>query len=293
MRIETFALATLACFCAAEASAQSAKNVPPSSITDKAKDVHDSVVLVGLSKEFVVDGDTAYDSYFLGAEKITFKPGARLIFSEKALKLRPNLIVAAKSISMDDQAKPGVITWDRGQGPSAPPPSAGQAPGGSHGVGDGQSGGPGSNGAIGGQGISGENGPNLTLFVTQFINAPPVIDVSGQAGGIGDTGQAGGDGGVGHKGSPASENVVNCTSGAGYGGNGGVGGNGGTGGTGGTGGAGGTVTLVSLPTAFPAVLQLVRVITAGGTGGDGGNGGPGGKGALEAVRVIRPPILQR
>lgn len=260
------------------AIAQQPRLVPPSSVVGDAKEVRESVSLIGLSKEFVVTGDMPYDSYFVGAETIRFKPGARLIFSETALKVRKNFIVAAKTIVNEDQAKPGVITWARGNGPSASPPASGQAPGGPHGASDGSSGGPGSNGAQGNAGLVGQDAPNLTLFMVSASGAPPVIDLRGQAAGTGGTGQRGGDGGVGHKGSPASSSLFDCKSGAGYGGNGGAGGNGGQGGRGGGGGKGGTFTLVSLPTAFPALLQLVRSDVSGGEGGEGGAGGGGGSG---------------
>lgn len=259
-------------------AAQQPRAVPSSSVVGEAREVRESVSLIGLAKEFVVSGDMPHDSYFLGAETIRFKPGARLIFSDKALKVRNNLIVAAKTIVNEDQAKPGVITWARGTGPAASPPQSGQAPAGPHGAGHGQSGGAGSNGAQGNGGIGGQDAPNLTLFMISANGAPPVIDLRGQPAGKGGAGQKGGDGGVGHQGAPASSTLFDCRSGAGYGGNGGPGGNGGQGGRGGIGGRGGTVTLVSLPTAFPALLQLVRTDVSGGDGGEGGDGGSGGGG---------------
>ena len=254
------------------------KQVPPSAVVGDAKEVRESVSLIGLTKEFVVSGDTPYDSYFVGAETIRFKPGARLIFSDKAQKVRNNFIVAAKTIVNEDQSKPGVITWSRGAGPATSPPQSGQAPGGPHGAGDGQSGGGGSNGAQGNGGINGGDAPNLTLFMVSASGAPPIIDLRGQPAGKGGTGQRGGEGGVGHQGAPASSSLFDCKSGAGYGGTGGPGGNGGLDGRGGIGGKGGTVTLVSLPTAFPALLQLVRTDVSGGDGGEGGDGGGGGGG---------------
>lgn len=253
------------------------KSVPPSSIVGDAKEIRESVIIIGLQKELVISGDTPYDSYFVGAEVLRFKPGARLIFSDKALNIRKNLIVAAKTIVNEDQSKPGVITWAR-MSPPGSPPLSGQAPVGSHGQNDGASGGPGTNGAQGNPGIIGAAAPNLTLFMISASGAPPIIDLRGQQGGKGGAGQKGGDGGVGSQGSPASARLYECKSGAGYGGNGGAGGSGGLGGRGGDGGTGGTVTLVSTPTAFPALLQLVRADVSGGDGGEGGDGGPGGAG---------------
>ena len=254
------------------------KNVPSSSVVGEAKEVKESRQLVGLDKELVIEGDHLHDSYFVGAEKIIFKPGARLIFSDAARKSRNNMIVAAKTIVMEDQSKPGTITWVRGDGPAASPPQSGQAPGGPHGAGDGAHGGRGSDGAQGNEGLAGANAPNLTIFLLEMKGAPPIIDLRGQSGGRGGIGQRGGDGGVGHKGAPASQSMFDCKSGCGQGGNGGPGGNGGKGGRGGAGGAGGTVTIVSVPSAFPALLQLIRANVSGGDGAEGGNGGSGGAG---------------
>jgi hypothetical protein len=265
------------------------KSVPASNVIQAAKDVTEAVSLIGLQKEFVVDGDTFVDSYFVGAQVIKFKPGARLIFTDKALKMRRNFVVAAKTIEMLDPSKPGFITWGRGTAAGPTVPISGQAPGGAHGPGDGDGGAAGANGATGNRGIVGGDAPNLTLFAVAFKGAPPAIDLRGEDGGKGGTGQRGGDGGVGHQGSPASAGLFDCKSGAGYGGNGGSGGVGGKGGTGGSGGAGGSVTLASLPSAFPTLLTLLRVGVAGGAGGLGGdsgagvNGGPGGSQGAKAL----------
>lgn len=283
------AVAGLLLLAVVEPSGAQPKNIPSSSIVSEAKEAKESISTVGLMKEFIVSGDTVYDSYFVGSETITFKSGARLIFSDKALKLRNNLIVVAKTIVMEDQGNPGLIAWMRGDGPGTPPPQSGQAPGGSHGAGDGDSGGPGSPGVQGNPGNKGLNAPNLTLFVLSMKGAPATIDLRGQSGGKGGAGQKGGDGGVGHQGSPASSSAFDCKSGAGHGGNGGPGGPGGKGGTGGAGGVGGTVTLVSVPDAFPTLLQLVRADVGGGEPGDGGDGGTpgnGGPGGAQGAKAL-------
>lgn len=254
------------------------KNVPSSNVIQAAKDVTEAVSLIGLQKELVIAGDMLVDSYFLGAEVIKFKAGARLIFSDKALKTRRNIVVAAKTMEMLDPSKPGFITWARGTAGGPAVPISGQAPGGAHGPGDGDGGAVGANGAPGNRGVAGEDAPNLTVFAVAFKGAPPTIDLRGKDGGKGGGGQRGGDGGVGHQGSPASGGLFDCKKGAGHGGNGGAGGVGGKGGTGGNGGAGGSVTLVSLPSAFPTMLTLLRVDVAGGGGGPGGDSGAGGKG---------------
>lgn len=255
---------------------QQPRAVPSTSILNEAKEVREARSLVGLQTLFEVSGDVVFDSPFVGADTIVFKSGARLIFSDKALALRNNLIVAAKTIKMEDQAKPGVIMWSRGVGPSTSPAQSGQAASGPHGRGDGDPGATGAPGTPGNAGIPGRNGPNLTLFVTAMQVAPPFLDLRGQSGGEGGQGQQGGDGGNGHQGHPATATLVECKQGCGYGGRGGDGGPGGKGGTGGRGGAGGTVTLVSLPSSFPALLQLVRADVSGGDGGEGGKGGKGG-----------------
>ncbi|EMP4205201.1 hypothetical protein WD218_004816 [Klebsiella variicola] len=113
-------------FLAFPAFSQQAEEVPPSSIINDAKQVKESVALIGLTKEIIVTGDMLYDSYFIGAETIQFKSGARLIFSDKALATRNNLIIAAKNIVNEDQQKPGVITWTRGDGPLSAPPNPGR-----------------------------------------------------------------------------------------------------------------------------------------------------------------------
>jgi hypothetical protein len=265
------------------------QEIPSSSIINEAKEVRESTVIIGLPKEVVVSGDMLYDSYFLGADTLRFKPNSKLVFSENALNTRNNLIVAAKKIVNEDPMKPGIITWARGDGPSTTPPQSGEAPGGSNGASDGASGGPGSNGAQGNTGVNGQNAPNLTLFMISADGAPPIVDLSGQPGGKGGAGQKGGAGGVGRQGSPATGGLFDCKSGAGFGGSGGAGGNGGLGGRGGSGGAGGTFTLVSVPTAFPSLLSLVRADVSGGSGGDGGEGGApgaGGPGGAQGAKAL-------
>lgn len=270
------ALVLLAAVASPAVLGQPLRGIPSTSILNEAKEVREARSLVGLPELLEVSGDVVFDSYFVGADTIVFKPGARLVFSDKALALRNNLIVAARTIKMEDQAKPGVITWNRGAGPSTSPAQSGQAASGPHGRGDGDPGATGAPGAQGNAGIAGRDAPNLTLFVAAMQVAPPFLDLRGQPGGEGGQGQQGGDGGNGHQGRPASATLVDCKRGCGYGGRGGDGGPGGKGGTGGPGGTGGTVTLVSLPSSFPALLQLIRADVSGGDGGEGGKGGRGG-----------------
>lgn len=277
-RLSIVAALLMAASMCASAQSPAPKPVPAASIGGDAKEARESFELIGLTKQVVVSGRQFYDSYFLGADSLVFEPGAELVFSDKATKLRNNLIVAVRTIVMKDQSKPGRITWARGEGPDGASPASGQAARGADGNGDGASGAPGYPGGTGLTGPAGRVAPNLTLFVAALKGAPPVIDLRGQQGGKGGTGQQGGDGGAGQHGSPASASLLDCKSGAGYGGNGGTGGQGGTGGTGGTGGAGGTLTLVSMPASFPTLLQLVRAEIGGGDGGAPGEAGPGGAG---------------
>jgi len=80
---------------------------------------------------------------------LIFEPGAELVFSDKAIKTRNNLIVAARTIVMKDQGKPGTISWARGDGPTGAAPASGQAPRGPDGNGDGATGTAGQPGATG------------------------------------------------------------------------------------------------------------------------------------------------
>lgn len=273
----------------AQQAPRTPQSIPATNVAPDAKDIRETVALLGLQKELTVTGDMLIDSYFVGAETITFAPGARLIFSDKALRTRNTLLVAAQTIVMADPQRPGIITWARGDGPSDPPPQTGQAPSGSHGAQDGEAGTNGIEGAQGNRGNPGRNAPNLSLFVRSFQGAPPTIDLQGQTGGKGGQGQQGGNGGLGHQGSPASSGIVDCKSGAGHGGRGGDAGKGGQGGIGGTGGAGGAVTFISVPDAFPALLTLVRAnVGAGepGRGGEGGNPGAFGQGGAQGAKSL-------
>lgn len=270
-------LATAALLFPMAAMAQGAKEIPSAEIIAKTREARD-LASIGLPKEYVVSGDTKFNSWALTADRIVFKSGATLTFSDEALARRDEFFIIANEIVSEDQANPGKITWAREDGPGTAPPAAGQAPSGTHGQGDGAHGGAGSTGAIGNQGYPGRNAPSLTIFVRKVTGSGQLIDFKGQDGGAGGQGQAGGDGGVGHKGAPASSSAVDCRRGAGYGGNGGSGGNGGTGGTGGNGGVGGTVTLVSLPDNLSPLSKLYRTEISGGKGGPGGSGGSGGAG---------------
>ncbi|PHC79157.1 hypothetical protein COF42_30380, partial [Bacillus wiedmannii] len=92
-----------------------------------------------------VNGDTVIDGWYVKAEKIIFKSGSSLWFSEKAQESRTNFYVVAKEIICEDANAPGLISWQRTDvGEQAG--TAGQAPTGSHGGGDGESGGSGQSG---------------------------------------------------------------------------------------------------------------------------------------------------
>ena len=253
--------------------------VPASAVLSQAKEVKDSVAIVGLGDDFVVKGTTKFDSHFLAANTIIFEPGAKLVFSSAAYGNRNELIIATKKLIVKDKANPGVITWEQPSSLLAAG-SGGQAASGAHGVGSGSSGAAGANGSQGARGHNGKSAPDITVFFMGVDNGVPTIDFGGATGGKGGAGQKGGDGGIGQKGKSASQTLIGCKNGPGHGGNGGNGGNGGVGGVGGTGGDGGTVRLVSTPGALPSLTQIFRVKIDGGDGGLGGDGGAGGNAGL-------------
>ena len=56
-----------------------AVDVPPSAVLNQAKEVKDSIAIVGLGGDFVVTGVTKYHSHFLAANTIVFESGSQLI----------------------------------------------------------------------------------------------------------------------------------------------------------------------------------------------------------------------
>ncbi|WP_162820802.1 hypothetical protein [Microvirga calopogonii] len=237
-----------------------------------------------------ISGERRWDGFFVGVEKIQFEPGAKLVFTQKAMNMGGDLYILAKEIISVSQTNPGTITWERP--PLDVPPAKGSATAGGGYPGDDRAGNPGSNGDIGNMGYRGADAPRLTL-VAQKTTGPVLVRMDGANGGQGGKGQTGGRGGPGGNGHPASQDLVNCRRGAGDGGPGGKGGDGGPGGPGGTGGNGGTFTVITAADNVALATTLFRVTLtpgAGGTGGpagDPGLGGDGGQGGQEALPWCR------
>lgn len=254
-------------------------------IIDKAVKVR-SYTEVGLTPEFVVQGDIVFNSPILAARVLRFESGSRLRFSREAWK-ESELYVVAERIEIDGNDS-ALIGWVPPDPPSTPPPSRGRAipgaPGNSHGA----PGSPGSAGATGNQGYHGEPGPTIYLFVGSIKGSTLSIDLRGQDGSVGGEGETGGDGGAGAPGSPAvalrieipvirnSQDV--CKASGGRGGDGGMGGPGGRGGVGGRAGDGGALVVLTPVDTTTTVRAKLRVALDGGKGGVGGPGGKGGNG---------------
>lgn len=255
--------------------------------TPKSIDISDQADVIGevatktrtttvLRPKLVIEGDYVAPTMVVAAKEIIFKPGARIVFSDSSANTAGAFFVVAGLITVEDPAKPGIITW-ASTVPKAPP-DRGQAA-------------TGAEGAQGNPGLEGKDAPAVTVIVKSIANGGLVVDTSGGTGGPGGIGQTGGTGAAGAQGSPARQARTRgpfgstiwhpwCEAGPGWGQQGGRGGNGGTGGTGGLGGDGGNVTLVSLPESLSTLFQFIRVNTAAGAGGAGGAGGNPGVGGI-------------
>lgn len=233
--------------------------------------------------DVIIDKDMLFNGWFIKADKVVFKSGAKLIFSRQAQESRRNFFIVAKELVSEDASAPGIITY-AAAGTSDAEPAQGQAATGPHAAFDDNPGGPGQPGQQGPSGPLGYAAPSLTVVALNVPQSGVRIEFAGQKGGKGGQGQRGGDGGNGAKGHPATISMVDCKNGAGDGGVGGPGGPGGTGGIGGRGGNGGNVTLIAPIDLLPSLTQKMRVIVSGGPGGDPGEGGPGGKGGLGGPR---------
>ena len=116
---------------------------------------------------------TGWDSWYLGADRLIFEPGARLIFSRTALSKRQSVFIGANSIVTNDDDAPGTITWES-YTPSPEPDAAGEAASGRDNGSAGVAGNPGNPG----QGSAAA--PELTLFVAAIPNVGPVIEFAGR-----------------------------------------------------------------------------------------------------------------
>ncbi|RVG01809.1 hypothetical protein CN230_31305, partial [Sinorhizobium meliloti] len=208
-KCRTITTATLAIFAAltlpahAQEGAATPKNMNEAEVIGEVQTIKQSD-LIKLSKPLVVDGDMLFDGWFIVSDQIIFKPGSRLTFSRQAQEKRLNFFIVAKEIRNEDQNNPGLITYEQPQTGTAPP-TAGQAPSGAAGPGDGDHGRQGQPGEKGIKGAKGNTAPSLTITVLNVPGPGAMIDFKGGQGGKGGQGQKGGDGGRGHQGSPASQ----------------------------------------------------------------------------------------
>lgn len=264
----------------------------PANIAEKAPSIADAaskykiIHVISGPQTLEVTGDYVVNTWWIGAEKIKFAPGSKLVISSEALKSSREVYIFAKSIEVDP-ANPPIITW---MPPNmSAPGDRGQAKSGANGSGVGANGAAGTDGASGTTGERGFDAPSVVLMFMNLSPGPLRIEMNGSSGGIGSKGQRGGDGGYGARGSAAQQDYRDagllgkvwlpaCSSGPGKGGSGGAGGAGGQGGIGGVGGSGGSVTLISIPEALPTLTQAIKIDVEGGVGGAGGAGGDGGSG---------------
>jgi microsomal dipeptidase-like Zn-dependent dipeptidase len=133
----------------------------------------------------------------------------------------------------------------------------------------------GRDGRPGGRGYSGENAPEMEVWLLE-LEGSPLFDLNGQDGQDGGRGERGQDGQDGDDGLDSHSIAIDCRWGPGAGGNGGDGGNGGKGGDGGKGGNGGRLKLYAPPATLLQYIQSFHVAAEGGEGGRGGaSGNPG------------------
>lgn len=241
--------------------------------------------------KLVIDGTFRPNTWWLAADEVVLKPGAKIEFPASVVNVSRELYLVAEKITIEDPANPALITWEQIAPPA--PPDRGQAASGAPGSGDGGNGGRGGDGAPGTSGTAGTDAPSFTLMIRTLAGGTVNLDFKGGPGGNGGMGQRGGDGGAGARGAGARQARTTgpfgvtiwqpwCESGPGQGGNGGDGGTGGMGGVGGRGGRGGSITIVSLPEGLPILTNAILRNVDGGMGGSpgatgaGGNGGAGG-----------------
>jgi hypothetical protein len=263
---------------AAPAQVVSLTSVSP---VDLAADVAHAKQIAGsmVSGSLVVEGEKRLDNGYLVVEKLEFKSGARLIFTNAAIGRGDSLLIVTKEIvAPPDGTTPAIISWEAAQTSSPSLSATGQGASGKTG-GEDSDGGPGLNGGAGVEGVPGRGAPSLTVLANRVMGSNLRVSFDGQGGAAGGKGQKGGDGGNGGPGHSASQTMVGCSHGPGNGGNGGQGGNGGLGGRGGTGGAGGVVRFGSVAE-FQQAVAKIQVSGQGGNGGVGGVGGDGGNGGL-------------
>ena len=58
----------------AQQPSRTPQSIPATNVAPDAKDIRETVALLGLQKELTVTGDLLVDAYFAGAEKLLFLP---------------------------------------------------------------------------------------------------------------------------------------------------------------------------------------------------------------------------
>ena len=271
----------LAVFFVQSSLAEEPKRLQGADVTSKLVEIQNYGITQASASDYTVTGNQRFDGFFLKADRLIFKPGAKLVFSRQALQNRRTFYIVARQIVMESDASPGTITWENSSDDTVSN-VAGQAGTGAH------PGGGGLPGVAGNEGRVGDSAPSLYLAVLSVPGSGPIVDLQGQVGGRGGQGQKGGSGGAGAAGPNASQTLVGCRHGAGNGGAGGAGGSGGVGGLPGRGGSGGAFTLLTTQDSIVSLATRTRVLVAGGAagapgaGGPGGDGGPGGPGGADA-----------
>jgi hypothetical protein len=255
---------------------------------------------------FDVVGVVKYGIMVLQSSTVKLEKNSKLVLapSEKNMFPPKSLTIIADRIEIVDRAE---ITYDfdglPGFDPDTPAPpqigTVGNGASGSSVPGEGSypqatDGGAGHPGLTGLKGISGQDAPELQIFVGEIVQIHPdaiKVNFKGQDGGKGGKGGNGGKGGDGQKGaaSQASDSWYDgdqCDREPGKGGNGGRGGDAGFPGKGGTGGNGGVVKVFAKAASLPSAQGWNYVVKGGkgGDAGDPGGNGPGGIGGPQGTK---------
>ena len=189
---------------------------------------------------FIVPADESGTAFFLSAETIRMRRGARIITNGRRVEIR------ALHLVVDEGA---ILAFDPMQ---SPPASASD-------------------------GKDGRGGGHLLLASLDDFQGRLAVNLSGQPGNPGTDGGKGKTGAGGRAGDRGQDGLFDCASGAGHGGKGQTGGPGDDGKAGGQGGNGGNLELGGVLTAA-ASQQRIEFVSKGGAGGPGGKGGAGGDG---------------
>jgi hypothetical protein len=257
------------------------KIVSPALVLDQLQEVSKlGSLLSSDATGLIVDTTQLSDNKLIGARKIVFRSGSKLVLSTKSAE---PVTIVAEEIIVEGGA---TVTWNSIGSVESVPPPRGKAPDGSPGRADGANGGSGLEGESGNPGYRGQSAPSINIYATRLVGGELTIDVRGQGGGKGGRGQDGGDGGAGAKGAPASSSMFDCRRGPGKGGDGGKAGNAGRGGTGGAGGNGGNVTVFTPDGDAKGIITVFAIGGAPGEGGEPGQPGKPGIAGLEGEKAL-------